>query len=107
MRIAVDAVSGRKTVDRRRGVETENTRPSFRNTFTVWLAEPTREKVSKKWADRFPDLCVGVEHDVAGLVVDESRRQGTMILATSRLVEDSAAQPGFEDVKFGLAHGAF
>src|ERR1700722_18146021 len=23
--------------------------------------------------DRFPDLCVGVEHDIAGLVVDEAR----------------------------------
>ena len=32
----------------RRGGEMGNQGPSFRNTFTVWLAEPTRENVSKK-----------------------------------------------------------
>lgn len=26
--------------------------------------------------NRFPDLCVGVKHDIAGLVVDEARGQG-------------------------------
>ena len=56
--------------------------------------------------DRFPDLCVGVEHDIAGRVVDEARGQGTAILPASHLVEDSATQPGFENVKFGLAHGS-
>ena len=47
MRIAVEAVSGRNTVVppmRREG----KLRPSLRNTFTVWQAEPTRENVSKK-----------------------------------------------------------
>jgi hypothetical protein len=47
--MAVEAVSGRNTVAlpvRREG----KPRPSLRNAFTVWHAEPTRENVSKKWA---------------------------------------------------------
>ena len=56
--------------------------------------------------DRFPDLCVRVEHDIARLVVDEARGQGTTILAAPHFVEDSATQPGFENVKLGFAHGS-
>jgi hypothetical protein len=47
MRIVVDAVSGRKTVAsplrRREG----KPRLACRNTFTVWLAEPTCANVAK------------------------------------------------------------
>src|SRR5262249_8555681 len=57
--------------------------------------------------DRFPDLRVGVEHNITSVVVDKARGQGTTILAASHLIEDSTAQPSFEDVKFRLAHGSF
>src|SRR4051812_9044012 len=65
----------------------------------------TRERFEEV-RDRFPDLHVRVEHDIAGLVVNEARGQGAAILPASHLVEDSATQPGFENVKFGLAHGS-
>jgi hypothetical protein len=57
--------------------------------------------------DGFPDLRVGVEYDVAGLVIDQARGQRTPILAAPHLVEDAAAQSGFEDVQLGLTHRAF
>lgn len=50
---------------------------------------------------------VRVKHDIASLVIDEARGQRTMILAASRLVEDSTAQSGLENVKLGFAHGSF
>jgi hypothetical protein len=47
VRIAADAVSGRKiVVALLRGREGKG-RPSFRNTLTVWQADPTRENVSQ------------------------------------------------------------
>ena len=57
--------------------------------------------------DRVPDLRVGIEHHVAGLVVDEARGQRTAIFAAPHFVQDSAAQPGFQNVKLGFAHGSF
>ena len=48
MRIAVEAVSGRKIVASPLRKREGNRRPSFRNPFTVWLADPTRTNVAKK-----------------------------------------------------------
>src|ERR1700733_4964034 len=56
---------------------------------------------------RFPNLCVGFQHHVPSLVIDEARGQRTKILAAPHFVDDPAAQPSFEDVKLGLAHGSF
>src|SRR5205823_7867847 len=44
---------------------------------------------------------------VASLIVGKARGQRTTILAASHLIEDSAAQSGFEDVKLGFAHCSF
>lgn len=58
-------------------------------------------------SDRLPDLGVGVEDHVAGRVVHEAGGQWTPILAAAHLVEDSAAQPGLQDMQLGFAHGSF
>ena len=56
--------------------------------------------------DRLPDLGVGVEHDAVLGVVDESDGEGDPQLAAARPALDAAAQPGAEQMEFGLAHGA-
>ena len=81
-------------------------KPFFPKNFHHLACRADARKRFEELGNRFPDLCVGVEHDVAGLVVDEARGQGAAVLPASRLVEDSATQPGFENVKFGLAHGS-
>ena len=47
---------------------------------------------------------VGIERHVAGLIVCKSGWQRTAILAAAHLVQDPSPQPGFDDMKFGLAH---
>ena len=54
--------------------------------------------------DALPDLRVRIESDVAALVIDETGRKRTAILATAYLVEDPAAKPRFEDMQLGLTH---
>src|SRR5260370_12540886 len=66
-----------------------------------------REGRLEEVGDRLSDLRVRVEHHVASLIVGKARGQRTTILAASHLIEDSAAQPGFEDVKLGFAHCSF
>src|SRR3954469_19755718 len=62
-----------------------------------------RERL-KEVEDRFPDLRVGVEHHVAGFIVDKAGWKRAAILAASHFVQDPAAQSGFDDMEFGLAH---
>src|SRR6202008_1189980 len=62
----------------------------------------TRERL-EEMGNRVPDLGVGIEHHVAGLVINEARGQRTTILATPHFVQDTAAQPGFQDVKHDFA----
>ena len=54
--------------------------------------------------DRFPDLRVGVEHHGADFIVDKAGWKRAAILAASHFVQDPAAQSGFDDMEFGLAH---
>src|SRR5258705_8944259 len=58
-------------------------------------------------SDRIADLCIGIEHHVAELVINEARGQRTSILATAYLVQDSAPQPGFKDVQLSFTHRSF
>ena len=62
-----------------------------------------RERLEKV-GDRLPDMRVGIERHVAGLIVCKSGWQRTAILAAAHLVQDPSPQPGFDDMKFGLAH---
>jgi hypothetical protein len=52
------------------------------------------------------DLAVGVQHDPAGTVIDQTDGQGHLQLTAARLVQDAALQAGLKDVQFGLAHRA-
>src|ERR1700738_1864532 len=49
-----------------------------------------RERV-EEMGDRLPDLRVGIERHVAGLVIDQAGWKGAAILAAPHLVEDPAA----------------
>jgi hypothetical protein len=67
-------------------------KPFFPKHFHHLACRADARKRFEEVGDRFPDLCVGVEHGVAGRVVDEACGQGASILPTSHLVEDSAPQ---------------
>ena len=54
--------------------------------------------------DALPDLRVGIECDVAAIVIDKTGRKRTAILTAAYLVEDPAAKPRFEDMQLGLTH---
>ena len=56
--------------------------------------------------DRLPNLGVGVEHDAVLGVVDESDGERDPQLAAARPAPDAAAQPGAQQMEFGLTHGA-
>ena len=58
-------------------------------------------------SDRVSDLRVGIERLVARLVINEARGQRTTILAAPHFIQDSAAQPGLENVKLGFRHSPF
>ena len=80
---------GKRLEDRTMSSAKSSGKPSasFRNTLTVWLAEPTRANVSKKWAIvSLPRI--GIEHDVASFIVDQAGREGAAILTASYLIKD-------------------
>jgi len=52
----------------------------------------------KKVGDRLPDLRVGIKHHVAGPMVCEAGWKHAAILAAAHLVQDPAAQAGFDDM---------
>ena len=58
-------------------------------------------------ADRLPHAEVGVEHDLVARVVDQPDWQPHLQLAAAGLGQLPAAQPGPNEVQFGLAHRAF
>lgn len=49
---------------------------------------------------------VRVQHDLAGRVVDQADRQRHGQLPAARLEQLPAAEPGLDEVQFGLAYGA-
>ena len=55
--------------------------------------------------DRVSHPDVGVEHDLVGRVVDQPDRQGHLQFTAAGLGQLPAAQPGADEVQFGLADG--
>ena len=60
----------------------------------------------KQMAQCLLDGAVGIEHGLAGGVIDESDRQWGLQLAAAGLGQDPALQPGADEVQLGLAHRA-
>jgi hypothetical protein len=57
--------------------------------------------------ERILDPGIGVEHDMPGAVVDQAGRQAHPQLAAAGGRQLPAAQPGPDEMQFGLGHGAF
>ena len=57
-------------------------------------------------ADRALHTGVGIEHDLAGRILDQSDRERHRQFATAGLGQDPALQPGADEVKLGFGHRA-
>ena len=80
-----------------------NNSPSCGKACTAARAEPVRAKVANRWRDGVLHAGVGVQHDLAGRVVDEPDGQRHVQLAAAGLGQLAAAQPGPDEVQLGLA----
>jgi hypothetical protein len=47
----------------------------------------------EKISDRLPNLRIGIQDNIAGIIIDEAGRENATILAPPHLVENAAAQP--------------
>jgi hypothetical protein len=92
VRIAADAVRGRKT----RASSREGSREGEAELFTSkrlhrLVDGPDAGKGLKEVPNRVADLCVGIEDHVAGVGVHEASRQLTAVLAAADFVDNAAA----------------